>query len=125
MRDERLRLGLTQQALATRMRLTKAAVSNYEKKPDGPSLDTVIRFAHETGADLNWILLGREPVGELDRRIRDLPDALKETVMATLILAEFVKRQRAIQFVQAPPSDKLPDFMRYLLELAESPPVNS
>jgi transcriptional regulator with XRE-family HTH domain len=117
-RQARRERGWTQTQIAERIGITKASVSNFETGSASPSLTTLIAFAAETGVSLDWLVLGRAPAGEYDQRIRELPDALREYVMAALILAEVVQRRPAIQFTRAPTAETLPRFSEMLLELA-------
>ena len=121
LRQVRRENGWTQTDLAERLQMTKASVSNFETGATLPSLQTLITFAAETGVSLDWLLLGKEPAGEYDRRIRDLPEPLRDYVVQNLLLAELVRRRPAIQFARAPKPENLPKFAEMLLELAERP----
>ena len=51
LRQLRLRLGLSQQKLANRARLSKAYISNLERGHRRPSLDAILRLARALQAD--------------------------------------------------------------------------
>jgi len=87
MKAARQQARLTQQQVADAIQSTKASVSQYENDYYHPSLETLVRFSELTGASLDWLILGRETSMGYDRRIRDLPEALKEYVIEALLLA--------------------------------------
>ncbi len=49
---ERVRLGLSQQDVADRMGIDRAAVSRMETNPGRASFDRILRYAHALGAEL-------------------------------------------------------------------------
>lgn len=50
--DERVRLGLSQQDVAERMGVNRAAVSRMETNPENVVFSRILRYAHALGADL-------------------------------------------------------------------------
>ncbi|MGV3615081.1 MAG: helix-turn-helix domain-containing protein [Fimbriimonas sp.] len=50
--DERIRLGLTQAEMASRMGVTQAAVARMENNPPGVSFARILAYTHALGADL-------------------------------------------------------------------------
>jgi transcriptional regulator with XRE-family HTH domain len=119
MKQVRLRAGWTQQQTADRLACTKAAVSNFENGQNKPSIETLIAFATETGTSLDWLLLGREPQGVYDKRLRDLSDALREYVINALVLAERVQLSTPGRFLRPPTSDQYLEFSQYLTRLSD------
>ena len=118
MKQARLLAGLTQQQVADALDKTKAAVSNFENDNNKPSIETLIAFAKETKVSLDWLLLGVQPGGEYDARIRALPDALREYVMMALLLAERVQMSSPVQFMRPPTTANYAEFSAYLTKLA-------
>ena len=118
-KQARLRAGMTQQQIADLLDKTKAAVSNFENGQNKPSLETIIAFATETGVSLDWLVLGREPEGAYDKRIRALPEALREYVVNALVLAERVQLSTPARFLKAPTSDQYVEFSQYLTRLSD------
>jgi transcriptional regulator with XRE-family HTH domain len=118
MRHARQQAGLTQQQIADAVDRSKQNVSNFENDRTTPSVEVLIAFAEHTGASLDWLLLGREPAGTYDKRIRELPEALREYVMATLVLAERVQLSTPSEFLRPPKADQLAEFTRYLDRLS-------
>lgn len=118
MKQARLLAGLSQQQAADALGKTKAAVSNFENDNNKPSVETLIAFAKETKVSLDWLLLGTQPGGELDQRIRSLPDALREYVMMSLILAERVQMSSPVKFMRSPTTANYLDFGGYLTKIA-------
>ena len=57
-RDLRERSGLTQEALAEKLFVTRQTVSNYETGKTRPDLDMLIRIADTLGTDANTVLYG-------------------------------------------------------------------
>ncbi len=119
MKQARLAAGKTQQQIADAIGKTKAAVSNFEKNHNLPSLETVMAFAQETKVSLDWLLLGKQPEGEFDQRIRALPEALKEYVISSLLLAERVQLSIPARFLRPPTTESYVEFSAYLQRLSE------
>ncbi len=57
MAEERLRLGLTQDALATKAGMSRLSILNYENGATIPSGEALIAF-HEAGIDIRYVLVG-------------------------------------------------------------------
>lgn len=119
MKQARLRAGLTQQQVGDVLNKTKGAVSNFETGQNKPSLETLIAFANETNTSLDWLILGREPEGSYDKRIRVLPEALREYVVTALLLAERVQLSTPARFLKPPTTDQYVEFSQYLTRLSE------
>jgi transcriptional regulator with XRE-family HTH domain len=119
MRQARLRAKLTQQQVGDLLGKTKAAVSNFETGQNKPSLETLIAFAKETNCSLDWLVLGREPDGTYDKRIRALPEALREYVVTALLLAERVQLSTPARFLKPPTTDQYVEFTEYLTRLSD------
>jgi len=118
MKQARLHAGKTQQQIADALKKTKAAVSNFEHDNNKPSIETLIAFAKETNVSLDWLLLGVQPGGEYDARIRALPDALREYVMMALLLSERVQMSSPVRFMRSPTTANYAEFSAYLTKLA-------
>jgi transcriptional regulator with XRE-family HTH domain len=119
MRAARMQARLTQQQVADAIQSTKASVSQYEHDYYHPSLDALVKFSDLTGASLDWLILGRETSAGYDKRIRDLPEALKEYVVEALLLAERVQASTPAKFLRAPTSETYVEFSEYLSQLAK------
>lgn len=118
MKQARLLARKTQQQIADALGKTKAAVSNFENGNNLPAIDTLIAFAQETKVSLDWLLLGKEPDGEYDKRIRSLPEALREYVINALLLAERVQLSTPARFLRAPTAEQHNEFTQYLTKLS-------
>ena len=68
----RLSAGMTQEQLAERIWVTKAAISNYELSERNPSPETIIKIAGVFGVTTDY-LLGLE-----DKRSRHIPQQLSQ-----------------------------------------------
>lgn len=118
MKQARLQAGRTQQQVGDAVGKTKAAVSNFENSNNKPSIETLIAFARDTNVSLDWLLLGVQPGGEYDSRIRALPDALREYVVHALLLAERVQLSTPARFLRPPTAESYPEFTEYLSRLS-------
>lgn len=118
MKQARLQAAKTQQQIADVLQKTKAAVSNFETGQNKPSIETLIAFADETGVSLDWLILGRQPSGEYDKRIRQLPEALREYVVTALLLAERVQLSTPARLLRPPTTENYLEFSRYLEKLS-------
>ena len=65
--EARQRANLTQQDLASRLNVTKAAVSSWEHGTV-PRQDKIADIAKATNVSLEWLLLGNKNAGEYDSR---------------------------------------------------------
>lgn len=119
LKHARRQAGYTQERMGELLGKTKAAVSNFENGQNNPSLETVIRYAETTGVSLDWLVLGREPDGVYDKRIRELPEALREYVVNALVLAERVQLSTPARFLRAPTSEQYLEFSEYLTRLSK------
>lgn len=119
LKHARLQAGYTQERMSELIGKTKGAVSNFETGQNKPSLDTLIAYAQQTGQSLDWLILGRTPDGTYDKRIRDLPEALREYVVNALVLAERVQMSTPARFLRAPTSEQYLEFSEYLTRLSE------
>jgi transcriptional regulator with XRE-family HTH domain len=120
MKSARLQAGFTQQQVADELKSTKASVSQYEHDYYHPSLDALVKFSQFTGASLDWLILGREAPAGYDKRIRELPEALREYVVEALLLAERVQTSTPAKFLRAPTSETYVEFSSYLSQLAKN-----
>jgi transcriptional regulator with XRE-family HTH domain len=119
MKAARLQARLTQQQVADAIQSTKASVSQYEHDYYHPSLEALVKFSELTGASLDWLILGRETSTGYDKRIRELPEALKEYVVEALLLAERVQASTPAKFLRPPTSETYVEFSEYLSQLAK------
>ena len=119
MKAARMQARLTQQQVADAIQSTKASVSQYEHDYYHPSLDALVKFSDLTGASLDWLILGRETSTGYDKRIRELPEALKEYVVEALLLAERVQVSTPAKFLRPPTSETYVEFSEYLSQLAK------
>jgi transcriptional regulator with XRE-family HTH domain len=119
MKAARLQAGKTQQAIADAISVTVANVSHYENDRSNPSLAAAVAFCQETGASLDWIVLGREPSAGYDKRIRDLPEALREYVIEGLLLAERVQLSAPAKFLRPPTTETYTQFSEMLTKMSE------
>lgn len=71
-----------QDAMARKMEMATSTWSEYEREIRPPTLETLIRFAKETGVSLDWIATGIPTEGVLDM------EKLRLAVRAALGLAE-------------------------------------
>ena len=60
-KDLRIRSGLTQDALAERLFVTRQTVSNYETGKSRPDIDMLMRIAEVLNTDINTVLYGVQP----------------------------------------------------------------
>ncbi len=59
-RKARLRVGMSQQQLAERLKVTRGAVANWEGANGvAPATERLQRIAQETGASFEWLATGR------------------------------------------------------------------
>jgi transcriptional regulator with XRE-family HTH domain len=120
MKAARLQAGKGQRQIADALDVTVAAVSNIEKDRNGPSLAAAVEFCQQTGVSLDWLVLGQEPSGGYDKRIRDLPEALREYVVEALLLAERVQLSAPAKFLRPPTTENYAEFSKVLSELAKN-----
>jgi transcriptional regulator with XRE-family HTH domain len=120
MKSARLQSGKTQQQIADALGVTKSNVSQYEKDKHTPSLAAAVAFCEQTGASLDWLVLGREPSSGYDKRIRALPDALREYVIEALLLAERVQTSTPAKFLRPPTTETYVEFSNLLSELSKN-----
>lgn len=60
-RDRRMEMGLSQEALAEQADLSPPYISHIERKAKKPSLSALIRLAAALGVTLDFILAGSQP----------------------------------------------------------------
>nr|WP_253299510.1 helix-turn-helix domain-containing protein [Paenibacillus barcinonensis] len=86
MASQRKSKRLTQEELAVKINLTKAAVSNYENGHSTPSNETLVAIADALDVDTDY-LLGRTelPREELSRSKPDLSEETTEYVLKELV----------------------------------------
>jgi len=111
--------GLGQRAVANALRLTVAAVSNWESGRNLPNLDAAVAFCELTRVDLEWLVHGRGTIaGGVDKQLQAMPDALREYVLQALHLCQSVNCDSAL-FLQPPTSETFVEFTRLLQQLSE------
>ena len=97
-RDLRERSGLTQEALAEKLFVTRQTVSNYETGKTRPDLDMLIRIAETLETDANTVLYGI-PISPRKRQLlRQFIPAVSvflALLLAVLILRPMVKAHMA------------------------------
>lgn len=71
-RDLRLRKGLTQEELASRLFVTRQTVSNYENGKTRPDVDMIIKLGELLDADANAVIYGLPSDGGRRRELRRL-----------------------------------------------------
>lgn len=120
MRMARLQAGKGQREIADALSVTVAAVSNWEKDRNSPTLAVAVDFCRKTGTSLDWLVLGKEPSAGYDKRIRDLPEALREYVVEALLLAERVQLSAPAKFLQPPTTENYAEFSKVLTDLAKN-----
>ena len=107
--------------IAEHLEITKAAVSQWEKGRTVPKIGEFRSFCMLTGASADELLMGRKLVG-LEKRVAQLPDALREYVIQAIELAERTKGKIPAEFVTPPTTKTYQKFHEFLTELAESLP---
>lgn len=110
--------GLSQEDVAAIMEVSRVAVGHYEQGRNQPALDTLIKFCSETGVSMDWLVLGREPVGQYEQRLHQLPEALKLYVLEALLLAERVSASLPAKFLAPPTTANYVAFSEYLAQLS-------
>ncbi|MDT9581270.1 helix-turn-helix transcriptional regulator [Stenotrophomonas indicatrix] len=66
-RIARLSAGMTQQALAQRLCVTRTAIANWEGTARGrPATDRILRLAMVTGVSFEWLATGRGASGVVE-----------------------------------------------------------
>ncbi len=116
MRSARREAGLTQQQVAERLGVNHSNVSQWESDKHTPQFSAVVKFCEETGVSLDWLVLGRAPNNQYDKRIHQLPEALRDYVIATLIRAETLQHVIPTKFMKSPAAHELQSFNEYLDE---------
>ena len=66
----RLEKGLTQEALAERLHVTRQAVSNWERNAAQPDLDTLQAIAAALGAEVTEVIYGAPPPAAVTKAVR-------------------------------------------------------
>lgn len=120
MKAARLQAIKGQRDIADALNVTVAAVSNWEHDRNGPTLAVAVEFCKQTGVSLDWLVLGKEPSAGYDKRIRDLPEALREYVVEALLLAERVQLSAPARFLRPPTTETYAEFSKVLSELAKN-----
>jgi transcriptional regulator with XRE-family HTH domain len=119
MKQARRDAGLTQQQVAESLNVNHSNVSQWESDKHTPQFSAVVAFCQKTGVSLDWLVLGREPNTGYDKRINDLPEALRDYVVATLLKAETVQTLIPSKFIKSPAAHELAQFTEYLDEAAK------
>ena len=99
-RRSRIRLGLSQTALALRIGIKRSAVTQWEH-PHGtkPSLEHLIRIAVETNTGFEWLATGRGP-SELD------PLEMTPAVLVDDYAGDDLETQALLHLRRMPPAKK-------------------
>ena len=87
-RDLRERSGLTQEALAEKLFVTRQTVSNYETGKTRPDLDMLLRIAEAMDTDANTVLYGIPQPPERKRTIKRL--AITGSILLVLFVAVLI-----------------------------------
>jgi transcriptional regulator with XRE-family HTH domain len=119
MKQARRDAGLTQQQVAESLNVNHSNVSQWESDKHTPQFSAVVAFCQKTGVSLDWLVLDREPNTGYDKRINDLPEALRDYVVATLLKAETVQTLIPSKFIKSPAAHELAQFTEYLDEAAK------
>lgn len=96
-RDLRERSGLTQEALAEKLFVTRQTVSNYETGKTRPDLDMLIRIAETLGTDANTVLYGIPQSPERKRFLRQL--TITASIFLFLLILDLVLRPIAKNYL--------------------------
>jgi transcriptional regulator with XRE-family HTH domain len=94
MREARLRSGLSQRVLASRLGTSHAAISRWEKGLVNPSWDTVMKTARACGLDVQVGLVDLDD-DELPRLRERLQRTPAERLADLTTFVKFVQRARA------------------------------
>jgi len=73
-RDLRERAGLTQEAMAEKLFVTRQTVSNYETGKTRPDLDMLVKIAEILGTDANTVLYGLPVPPDRQRALKHLTE---------------------------------------------------
>jgi len=125
MRQERKRLGLTQEALAERVGVRQQTVLQYEKGNTSPTLQFIYSL-HEAGFNMQVLLYGREQVPlprdfppEVIRYVANAVPQIEQKFaggslsnetrlrMALILLAQYVEQPSALPLTDAQSLDLL------------------
>ncbi|MFN3703501.1 helix-turn-helix transcriptional regulator [Thermomonas sp.] len=95
-RKARLRVGMSQQQLAERLKVTRGAVANWEGANGvAPATERLQRIAQETGASFEWLATGRgackyEPLPE------DIPGVIGAELVSDHLELRLLHALRAV-----------------------------
>lgn len=112
-RDLRERSGLTQEALAEKLFVTRQTVSNYETGKTRPDLDMLIRIAETLGCDANTVLYGIPQSPERKRTIKRV--AITGSIFLVLLVAHLILRPIANRLATHSYSGILSFFVGWIL----------
>jgi len=107
----RERSGLTKRDLATRVGVTAAAITQFERRQARPSVETLARLAAELGLPATYFTVGRPvlPVAEEATHFRSLRTTrVYERRQARATMSHLAEAVREIQTVVRLPSPRLP-----------------
>lgn len=79
--EARERKGLTQEKLAQRIEVSRAALSHYEKSRRQPDIDTLVKIAAELGVSVDYLLgltNDPNPYGPDEPTEKDLEELMKK-----------------------------------------------
>lgn len=95
----------TQLQFATKLRVSKGLVSQWELGETPAQLKELLKIAARGRKSLDYLVLGRaEPSGPIDERIQKLPPVLRARVMHSLHVAE--EAVRRVPFAWNEPPDR-------------------
>lgn len=104
-RDLRERSGLTQEAMAEKLFVTRQTVSNYETGKTRPDLDMLIRIAETLGCDANTVLYGI-PISpkrkQLRKQLATTAGIFLFLLILDLVLRPLAKRYQSQTYLAGP-----------------------
>ena len=98
-RDLREHSGLTQEALAEKLFVTRQTVSNYETGKTRPDLDMLLRIAETLNCDANAVLYGLPVSPKRQRALRQL--AITAGIFLILLLLDLVAQPLAKRYMSS------------------------
>ncbi|MGK2852035.1 MAG: helix-turn-helix domain-containing protein [Candidatus Limnocylindrales bacterium] len=97
-RDGRLALGWSQQALATRMGVSRSYITAIERSRANPSLEVVVRLATTLGFEID--LMAQRPIVVGDRRQRDAVHARCSGYVDRRLTADGWETAREVELIE-------------------------
>lgn len=120
---------LNQEQLAALVGVGKASISQYEKGLTAPSLAVLRSLGEHLGCGVDALLYGQAgasrihqqpplPGFSIDERVARLPEAMREHVVKTLVIAERAALATPAKFLKAPTNGNYMEFHQVLHDLA-------